>query len=90
MADETVWTRHDVSGVIDKNTPVHIARHPVLGKHLVEVPEGSKPLVPELINQKIDRDVDANERDLKLPNQDEHTLEKQRKVEAPDNKNGKV
>jgi len=59
MADKTVTTRHAISGKVDNNTPVHIARHPVLGKHLVEVPEGTKPFVPELISHKLDRDADA-------------------------------
>lgn len=55
MADKTVTTRHAISGVVDKNTPVHVARHPVLGKYLVEVPEGTKPFVPELISHKTDK-----------------------------------
>ena len=30
---ETVTTRHRISGAVDRNTPVHIAEHPVLELH---------------------------------------------------------
>lgn len=59
MADKTVTTRHAITGHIDNATPVHVARHPVLGKHLVEVPEGTKPFVPELISHKLDKDAEG-------------------------------
>ena len=88
MSTDTVWTRHAISGVVDNNTPTHIARHPVLGKYLVEVPEGTKPLVPELINQIAAHDVDANESETKLPDVTVEVIEKEQKSEAP-NKNGK-
>ena len=39
-------TRHTVSGVVDQNTPEHILDHPVLGKYLEVVEEGTKPLLP--------------------------------------------
>lgn len=47
MAD-TVRTRHKVSGVIDENTPRHIAEHPVLGEHLEIVGPNAKPYLPEM------------------------------------------
>ena len=45
---ETVTTRHRISGAVDRNTPVHIAEHPVLGRHLDIVADDAKPFVPEL------------------------------------------
>lgn len=59
MAD-TVTTRHRISGAVDRNTPRHVAEHPVLGKHLDIVPEGTKPFEPELYKAKTDPvDVDV-------------------------------
>lgn len=46
---ETVRTRHTVSGLIDENTPRHIAEHEVLGKYLEIVGTDAKPFVPELV-----------------------------------------
>lgn len=54
---ETVTTRHTVSGAVDPNTPIHIAEHPVLGKYLEIVPDGTKPFVPELHKPKLDEPV---------------------------------
>lgn len=45
---ETVPTRHRVSGVVDVNTPLHIAQHPVLGRYLDIVEADAKPYTPEL------------------------------------------
>lgn len=47
MAD-TVRTRHKISGVIDENTPRHIAEHEVLGEHLEIVGPNAKPYLPEM------------------------------------------
>lgn len=62
MAD-TVTTRHRISGAVDRNTPLHVAEHPILGKHLDIVPEGTKPFTPELHKAKTEP-VDA---DVKIP-----------------------
>lgn len=67
MAD-TVTTRHRISGAVDRNTPRHVAEHPILGKHLDIVPEGTKPLVPELIKATTKPvDVDVKTPEVKAP-----------------------
>lgn len=45
----TYVTRNKLTGVVDNHTQDHIFEHPVLGKDLELVEEGTKPLVPELI-----------------------------------------
>jgi hypothetical protein len=42
------YTRNKLTGVTEW-TQDHVFEHPVLGKDLEEVPEGTKPLVPEKI-----------------------------------------
>lgn len=44
----TYYTRNRLTGKLDW-TQDHVFEHPVLGKDLEEVEEGTKPLVPELI-----------------------------------------
>lgn len=63
MAD-TVATRHRISGAVDLNTPRHVAEHPILGKHLEIVPEGTKPFTPELYKARtepVEADVETPE-----------------------------
>jgi hypothetical protein len=48
MTTDTVRTRHRISGVIDENTPIHIAEHPVLGEYLEVVGPDAKPFLPEM------------------------------------------
>ena len=51
---ETVRTRHKISGQIDENTPVHIAEHEILGKHLDIVGPDAKPYLPEMHKPKVE------------------------------------
>lgn len=65
MAD-TVATRHRITGAVDRNTPRHIAEHPVLGRHLDIVPDDAKPYVPELYKAKTEPvDVDVKTPEVK-------------------------
>jgi hypothetical protein len=50
MIEDVRVTRNRRTGQIDKNTPVHLIEHPVLGRDLEIVDDDAKPLVPELIN----------------------------------------
>lgn len=54
---KTVLTRDTISGVVGR-VPAEYLDHPVLGSHLVEVPEGTKSFEPELYKSK---DADGNE-----------------------------
>lgn len=82
---DTVVTRHRVSGAVDVNTPLHIAQHPVLGRNLEIVPEGTKPFVPELHKPSKPEPV------VSLPKLDYEDIKAEARSEkpAPDKKNGK-
>lgn len=74
---ETVRTRHNLTGKIDENTPLHIAEHEVLGKHLEIVGPDAKPYLPEMHKPKVE-----------LPDITPEVLDKERKAQAND-KNSK-
>lgn len=54
---KTVLTRDTISGVVG-SVPAHYLDHPILGKNLIEVPEGTKSFEPSMYKSK---DKDGNE-----------------------------